>query len=191
MKITGGKLKGHTLFTPPSKETSIRPLRSRIRKALFDILGNDLKGFYVLDLFAGTGALGIEALSRDADFVVFVDFSPLSIKLIHKNLEKLGLKEKAKVFKLHLPEELPKLPSLMGKTFKKFDLIFVTPPYGLGLAEKTLQGIPTFFIKENTLFIVEERTSLKLNFPSERFSLLKIKAYGETTLYFLKYLGIT
>lgn len=185
MKITGGKLKGHTLLTPPSKETSIRPLRSRIRKALFDILGNDLSGFFVLDLFAGTGALGIEALSRKASFVVFVDFSPLSIKLIYKNLERLGLKERSKVFKLHLPEELSKIPSLIGETIKKFDLIFITPPYGLGLAEKTLQELPPLLLKRDTLLVVEERTSLNLSFPLERFFLIKTKTYGETTLYFL------
>ncbi|MFN3505798.1 MAG: RsmD family RNA methyltransferase, partial [Caldimicrobium sp.] len=127
MRITGGTLKGKPLITPSKKEISIRPLRSRIRKALFDVIGNNLSGFWVLDLFAGTGALGIEALSRGALFVVFVDYSPLSLHIIRKNLEKLGLNEKAKILKLKLPEELNKIPALIKSNYEKFDLIFITP----------------------------------------------------------------
>lgn len=136
MKITGGLYKGQTLYTPRDRENSIRPLRSRVRKALFDILGNNLENFYVLDLFAGTGALGIEALSRGADFVIFVDYSPLSISLIRKNLEKLGLIKKARIFRLKIPEELEKILNFLQNNSLKFDLIFITPPYRKSLAEK-------------------------------------------------------
>ncbi|MFN4197072.1 MAG: 16S rRNA (guanine(966)-N(2))-methyltransferase RsmD [Caldimicrobium sp.] len=186
MRITGGTLKGRALITPPKKEISIRPLRSRIRKALFDVLGENLAGFLVLDLFAGTGALGIEALSRGAHFAIFVDNNSLSLNIIQKNLEKLGLKEKAKILKLTLPEEINKITALVKNTHKKFDLIFITPPYGKGLAEKTLQQLPSHLYKDSSTVVVEERSTISLNIPSEKFICEKKKTYGETTLYFLK-----
>lgn len=186
MRITGGTLKGKPLITPSKKEISIRPLRSRIRKALFDVIGNNLSGFWVLDLFAGTGALGIEALSRGALFVVFVDYSPLSLHIIRKNLEKLGLNEKAKILKLKLPEELNKIPALIKSNYEKFDLIFITPPYEKGLAEKTLHKLPPNLYKDASTLVVEERSNISIYIPSERFICSKKKTYGETTLYFLK-----
>ncbi len=109
MKITGGFLKGRNLYCPSTTASEIRPLRTRIRKALFDILGDDLSGIRVLDLFAGTGALGIEALSRGAEFVLFVDASKKSIELIKKNLERFNLLDKAMVLQITLPQGLKKL----------------------------------------------------------------------------------
>ncbi|MFN3567887.1 MAG: 16S rRNA (guanine(966)-N(2))-methyltransferase RsmD [Caldimicrobium sp.] len=186
MRITGGTLKGRALITPPKKEISIRPLRSRIRKALFDVLGGKLTGFWVLDLFAGTGALGIEALSRGALLAVFVDNNPISLNIIQKNLEKLGLKDKAKILKLTLPEDLNKISVLVENYHKKFDLIFITPPYEKGLAEKTLQRLPPNLYKESTTIVVEENSKISLNIPTARFICEKKKTYGETTLYFLR-----
>ena len=89
MQITGGFLKGRKLVCPSKDLDFIRPLRTRIRKALFDILGQNLSDLKVLDLFAGTGALGIEAISRGASFAVFVDNSPISISIIKKTLKDL------------------------------------------------------------------------------------------------------
>ncbi len=109
MKITGGFLKGRNLYCPPASALEIRPLRTRVRKALFDILGDDLSGLKVLDLFSGTGALGIEALSRGAEFVLFVDASKKSIELIKKNLKRLNLLDKAMVLQITLPQGLKKL----------------------------------------------------------------------------------
>ncbi len=186
MKITGGKFKGQKLYTPPTKEFSIRPLRSRIRKALFDIIGHNLEGWCILDLFAGTGALGIEALSRGANYVIFVDFSPLSLKIIHKNLEKLNLMDNSRILKLRLPEEISKISKHLGENFKGFHLIFITPTYEKGLAEKTLKEIPHSFLQKETLLIVEEKASFPLNVPQEKFEIINSKIYGETKLIFLK-----
>jgi 16S rRNA (guanine966-N2)-methyltransferase len=183
LQITGGFLKGRKFYCPPKDLDLIRPLRTRIRKALFDILGQDLSNLKVLDLFAGTGALGIEAISRGAVFAVFVDSSPISINIIRKNLEKFNLMDKAKIFKLDLPRGLKTL----AKNFQNFfDIIFITPPYGKGLALKTLQNFPKTLLKNEALIIAEERTGIELPEKIANFNLLQKRSYGETTLYIYK-----
>jgi len=179
LKITGGSLKGQRLYTPASKE--IRPLRSRIRKALFDTLGQECIGLKVFDLFAGTGALGIEALSRGAEFVVFVDSSEESKKLILKNLEKFKLLERAKVYKKRLPTGLKELAELHPYSF---DLIFITPPYLKGLALKTLEALPSVFLSPETVVVVEEHSKVELPDRANQLRLFKKKEYGETALWF-------
>ncbi len=183
MQITGGFLKGRKLYCPPKDLDLIRPLRTRIRKALFDVLGHELSNLNVLDLFAGTGALGIEALSRGANFVVFVDAGPVSINIIKKNLEKFNLSKKAKVFKMFLPKGLK---TLSTKFQNFFDLVFITPPYEKGLALKTLKNFPENMLKNKSLVITEERTGIELPESIEKFSLLQKRTYGETTLYIYK-----
>lgn len=187
MQITGGKFKGQKLLTPPPKYLEIRPLRSRIRKALFDILGNDLQGYKVLDLFAGTGALGIEALSRGAEYVLFVDLNPLSLEIIKKNLSKLGLGKKAQILKAKLPEEFIKIEKMAKASSQNFDLIFITPPYEKGLSLKTLEKIPSSLLKEGTIIVVEEKRGISLPEKIFHFFLQKKKAYGETVLHFYLY----
>ena len=183
MQITGGFLKGRKLYSPPKDLNLIRPLRTRIRKALFDMLGQDLSNSKVLDLFAGTGALGIEALSRGAIFAVFVDNSPVSISIIKKNLGKFDLLNKAKVFKLNLPKGL----KILLKSFQNFfDLVFITPPYEKGLALKTFQNLSKDLLQENATIIVEERTGIKLPEKMGNFEVIKKRSYGETTLHIYK-----
>src|SRR5665648_882230 len=87
MRIISGWAKGRKLFTPPARETIIRPTSDRAREALFNIIGGQVQGASVLDLFAGTGALGIEALSRGAKNVCFVDFHPQALDLIRRNIQ--------------------------------------------------------------------------------------------------------
>lgn len=183
MQITGGFLKGRKLYSPPKYLTCIRPLRTRIRKALFDILGQELFNLKVLDLFAGTGALGIEALSRGASFVVFVDNSPLSISIIKKNLEKFSLQDKAKIFKLELPKGL----NFLLRNFQNFfDLIFITPPYEKGLGLKTIQNLPKSLLQENAIVIVEEKKGVELPEKISDFEIIEKRNYGETTLHIYK-----
>jgi len=182
VRITGGSLKGRALKFPPSGTKEIRPLRTRVRKALFDVLGNDFEGISVLDLFAGTGALGIEALSRGAKFCLFVDASPVAINLIKTNLSRLNLEDKARVWKLVLPKGLKKVKN----TYKNFfDLVFIAPPYETGLSKEVLKRFPSEVLKEDAILVVEERTGEPLPFP-QGFELIDTRTYGETTLYFLK-----
>ncbi len=183
MRITGGRFKGQTLLTPSKGQLEIRPLRSRLRKALFDLLGQDLTGIQVLDLFSGTGALGLESLSRGAELVIFVDLNPESLKLINKNLERLNLKEKAKVLRLRLPEEIKKL-LILGR--EVFALVFITPPYRKGLAQKTLEALPQEVLAPQALVVVEEESSV--NLPSRVGALIleEKRTYGETSFFFYR-----
>jgi 16S rRNA (guanine966-N2)-methyltransferase len=118
MRVVGGELGGRRLTAPRGLAT--RPTSERIREALFSILG-DIDGADVLDLFAGSGALGIEALSRGAGHATFVDDAPAAIRAITRNVEALGLDERAFVVKCDLRVALPHN--------KKFSHVFVDPPY--------------------------------------------------------------
>jgi len=182
LKITGGFLKGQKLFLPPSKTLEIRPLRSRIRKSVFDLLGQDLSGIKVLDLFAGTGALGIEAISRGAELVFFIDLNELSLSLIRKNLEKFKLTDKAYVLKLKLPEGLTKLSKNYPEV--KFNLVFITPPYRTGLSLKTLKALPLNLLTSEATIMVEEAKEVNLPEKTISFFLKDKRTYGETSLYF-------
>jgi 16S rRNA (guanine966-N2)-methyltransferase len=124
MRITGGEARGRRLVTP--RGLDIRPTSDRVREAIFSIIGQDLSGRQVLDLFAGTGSLGLEALSRGARSVLFIDHSPLSIRLIKKNLSRCGYMESGVVLKRDLIRGIPwHHPCLSGK----IDLVFLDPPY--------------------------------------------------------------
>ena len=190
MKITGGFLKGRSLYCPSKSAFEIRPLRTRIRKALFDILGDDLSGIKVLDLFAGTGALGIEALSRGAEFIVFVDASPKSVELIKKNLERFNLLDKALILKLSLPHGLNKLKFKQIQCIKhlewSFDLVFITPPYRSGLSLMTLENLPKEILKPTSLIVVEEESEIDLPHETLEFKLEERRTYDETTLHFYR-----
>jgi 16S rRNA (guanine966-N2)-methyltransferase len=193
VKITGGFLRGRNIYCPSASALEIRPMRTRIRKTLFDILGDDLSGLRVLDLFAGTGAIGIEALSRGAEFVLFVDASKTSIELIKKNLERFNLLDKAMILQTTLPQGLNKIKErtlLLGKgeelnkeTFQ-YDLVFITPPYRTGLGLKTLENLPTEILNPKALIVVEEKTGVDLPDEVAQFELEDKRVYGETTLYF-------
>ncbi|AEH45074.1 methyltransferase [Thermodesulfatator indicus DSM 15286] len=176
MRITAGKYKGRVLKSPKSR--TIRPMMDKVRKALFDSLGLKVEGAKVLDLFCGTGALGLEALSRGAEKVVFVDQSGEALSLVKENLASLGEKN-AEIKRLTLPNGLKKLKP------NTFDLIFITPPYGTGLALKTLKEIESF-LSEDGVVVVEENT--EEDFPNEMGNLLKFreKTYGQTRLHFYR-----
>jgi 16S rRNA (guanine966-N2)-methyltransferase len=195
LKITGGFLKGRNLYCPPASALEIRPLRTRIRKALFDILGDDLSGLRVLDLFSGTGALGVEALSRGAEFVLFVDSNKKSVELIKKNLERFNLLDKAMILQIALPQGLKKIKERFfflkkGEGSQKetphYDLVFITPPYRTGLSLKTLENLPSEILNPKALIVVEEESGVDLPDEVAQFELEDKRAYGETTLYFYR-----
>lgn len=183
MKISGGILRGRRIFSPPEDSQEIRPLRGRIRKALFDMLADDMSGWKVLDLFAGTGALGIECISRGAELAVFVDSSPLSISLIKRNLKHLEIEDKAKVFEAKLPGFLKK-PIL--KSFSPFDLVFITPPYKKKLAVKTLEKLSEDLLDKDAIIILEEHEEIEIPERVGEYILVKSRNYGETSIYFFK-----
>lgn len=178
MRITGGQAKGRVLAS--LKGWNIRPTSDRVREAIFNLIGQDVTGFKILDLFAGTGSLGIEALSRGASRVLFIDNSLQSIKLIKKNLARSGYEPLGFVWKKDLTKGLPLRHPMLKE---KFDLIFVDPPYEkemipplLGeLSGRDLLGSPAIAVAE----------SFKTEMLPEvlgKLQMVKSRIYGETKI---------
>jgi 16S rRNA (guanine(966)-N(2))-methyltransferase RsmD len=180
MRIVGGHFKGKTFRTKIPK--NIRPTSDFVREAIFDILTNliNLNGKNVLDLFAGTGMLGIEALSRGASFCHFVDKSKTSSNIILSNLESLSI-DRTK-YKVTLADVFSFLRTYQNE--RKFDVIFADPPYNSNLSTKLIND--KSFVKiaqDGTIFVVETSKQYDLK-DNEFLKLLKKKEYGDTTIYF-------
>ncbi|EJF90792.1 16S rRNA (guanine(966)-N(2))-methyltransferase RsmD [Bartonella tamiae] len=178
MRIVAGKYSGRSLVTPSGD--AIRPTTDRTRESLFNILASRQNNFWhnrrVLDLFSGTGALGIEALSRGAEAAVFVEHSVEGRALIHKNIEAIGLQGVARILRRDATRLGP-----IG-TMKPFDSVFADPPYNRGLAEKALiSALEGGWLLPNTTLIIEESCEASLNLP-EIFFLDDVRHYGGTII---------
>jgi len=178
MRITGGQKKGCRLA--PFKGLDIRPTSDKVREAIFNFLNQDMEGLHILDLFAGTGSFGIEALSRGADHAVFIDNSVKSINLIKKNLEKCGYLKTALVIKKDLSRGLPVRPDFAQK---KFDLVFIDPPYGRGLIPPLLKELAMGKIVRKTGMIITESQKYEI-LPDKQNGLTcgDSRRYGETKI---------
>jgi len=178
MRITGGQVKGRLLAS--LKGLNIRPSSDRVKEAIFNLIGQDITGAKVLDLFAGAGSLGIEALSRGALWTLFIDNSQQSIKLIKKNLTLCGYESSGFILKMDLTRGLPWRYPLMKK---KFDLVFIDPPYRKKFILPILKELSDrkFLISPS---VVVAETSRIDNLPAElgKLELVKIRIYGETKI---------
>src|SRR5436190_17620731 len=153
MRIVGGRLRGRALVAPKSQ--GIRPTADRLREALFNILahayGDPVSGARALDLFAGTGALGLEALSRGASFALFVDDGAEARALMRQNIETLGLAAATRIFRRDATKLGPAHP------VEPFSLAFLDPPYGRGLAETALVSAHEGrWLTDEAMIVVEE-----------------------------------
>ncbi len=135
MRVIAGTVKGHRLKTP--KGQAVRPTAARVKEALFNILPHDLSGFRILDLFAGTGNLSVEALSRGAEEAFLVDLSPRTGRTIRENLQTLGFSHRSRVFTGSALQSI----RLLVRRRETFDLIFLDPPYEKGWVGKILRAI--------------------------------------------------
>ncbi len=182
MRVVGGNLRGRTLATPKSQ--TIRPTAERLRQALFNILfhayGDPITDARVLDLFAGTGALGIEALSRGAAFALFIDESAEARALLRENVTALGLGGVARIFR----RDATKLGS--AHPIEPFSLAFLDPPYGQGLAERALASAREGgWLSPGTLVVVEEAAKAHFAAP-EGFKELERRGYDDTEFIILR-----
>ena len=178
MRITGGQAKGRLLAS--LKGWNIRPTSDRVREAVFNLIGQDVSGFKVLDLFAGTGCLGIEALSRGAARALFIDNSIQSIKLIKKNLVRCGYESLGSVLKKDLTRGLPRKHPLLKE---EFDLIFLDPPYEKKMIPPLLGELSDRDILASPSIAVAE--SFKTETLPEvlgRFQMISFRTYGETKI---------
>jgi len=176
MRIIAGKAKGHRIYAPKGLNT--RPTTDRVRESLFNILQPIINGTEVLDLFAGTGALGIEALSRGAKHVDFVDCWLPAIKAIKRNLSLTKLESYASVFQ---EDSL----NFIKKVGKKYDLIFLDPPYQTDLAIQALNLLHTV-LQDDGIIVVE--TSKLIEIPEQvgKFCTYRQSVYGDTRIWFYK-----
>ncbi len=178
MKIIGGQYRGRTLFAP--KGHQVRPTTSRLRESLFDICG-DIEGAVFLDLFAGGGAIGCEALSRGASHVTFVDNSRQSLAIVEKNVTLLGEKERSTLLCLDVFEALRKFV----KKNEHFHLIFADPPYGKGYSDQVLAFIDAHSLLEKggRLFLEDEKLhSGSPSTPLRHLTLISARVIGDAEL---------
>jgi 16S rRNA (guanine966-N2)-methyltransferase len=183
MRVVGGRLKGRNIASPSTQ--AIRPTADRLREALFNILihayDNPVLDARVLDLFAGTGALGIEAVSRGAAFTLFVDNGAEARALLRNNVEALGLGGVTKVYRRDAADLGPAHP------VEPFSLVFLDPPYRMKLAEKALGSLRDGgWLTPEALLVVEEHKAAGFVAP-DRFEELERRAYDDTEFTFLRF----
>lgn len=184
MRIVGGAFRGRALAAPGDNRT--RPTSDRVREAVFNILahgiaGFELEGARVLDLFAGTGALGLEALSRGAAFCLFVEEEAEARALIRRNVEALGLTGVTKIFRRDATELGP-----AGRN-GGFTLAFLDPPYGLGLAERALASASAGgWLAPDAVAVIEERKGTAVALPAG-YVALDERSWGDTQVLFARF----
>jgi 16S rRNA (guanine966-N2)-methyltransferase len=187
MRIIGGSAKRRSLKSP-SASLGVRPILGRIKKSLFDILRPRLDNAEFLDLYAGSGAVGIEALSRGAASVTFVDLNPNCLSVVRQNLSRLQLFDKAKVVKADASRSLTHVGG-------PFDLIFMGPPYhdakwnALHLTSPTLSAIAGAGVLKPGGWVIGQHHAKEVLVDDPRWRMFRRENYGDTRLSFFEYAG--
>lgn len=190
MRIVSGKHRGRRIEAPPGKNT--RPTTDQVRESLFNVLrhsgwggdaGDPVEGAHVLDVFCGTGALGLEALSRGAADAVFMDTAPPALKAVRANVEKFAEGDNALILRADASR-----PGKRPDQSAPRDLVFMDPPYGKKLGEAALTGLARRkWLADQALIVFEEATASKIALP-EGFTLIGERKFGETTIRFCRYM---
>lgn len=173
MRVITGIARGKRLITVPGDDI-VRPTSEKVKEALFSSIQFDIEGRRILDLFAGCGQLGIEALSRGAKSCVFVDSNDASLNAIKKNLENTGLANLAKTYKSDYS-------AFAVRCADKFDIAFLDPPYKLGILEDALKKTAPLMSNFGKIFC-EHPIDIKLPDAVENFSVCKVYRYGKTAI---------
>jgi len=182
LRIIGGKARGRRIHSVPGDTT--RPITDKVREAVFNILGADIQGAVVLDLFAGTGSVGIEALSRGADSVYFVELNRKAIAIIQENLRSTGLSEGAFV------RHTDAFSMLEGKVSQHFDYIYIAPPQYKEMWSRALQSVDRHleWLSEDAWVIVQihptEYKPIGVGLPIHNLIEFDQRRYGSTLLVF-------
>ena len=177
MRIVGGILKGRSLVS--FNEQNIRPTSDMVRESLFNILRYDIEGTSFLDLFAGTGAVGIEAYSRGAKKVVLNDISKESLTVIKKNLDKCKITDKSVITVTASDAEE------FVKRTEKFDIVYIDPPYKSDVIERLLKYLPDI-LSENGIAIIETEKPFSFNGTNYGLEIYDTRKYGRARLAFLR-----
>ncbi len=184
MRIVAGKFRGRALAAPENE--SLRPTSDRVRESVFNILAHGIAGFElagarVIDLFAGTGALGLEAMSRGASYCLFVEDNADARALIRTNVEVFGLTGETRIFRRDATDLGP------AGNKDRYSLAFLDPPYGKGLGEKALAILSQGkWLTRGAVCVLEERAGTNVTLPPE-YDLLDTRTYGDTEIRLLKF----
>ncbi|MCK4386332.1 MAG: 16S rRNA (guanine(966)-N(2))-methyltransferase RsmD [candidate division Zixibacteria bacterium] len=179
MRIISGEHKSRRLVG--GKKTRVRPTSDRVKESIFNILQEEVMGKRILDLFAGAGSLGIEALSRGAESVTFVDASSQSINVLKKNIKSLNLESRSTILRLDGLKAINKLK-------RNFQMIFADPPYLKGFVQRVIDSVAqSEVLEKNGVLILEHHKKETFSFPEEKLSVLRQKKIGDTVIsFFLK-----
>ncbi len=184
MRIVAGRFRGRAIATP--EHEGLRPTSDRVRESIFNILAHgiadfELEGARVIDLFAGTGALGLEALSRGASYCLFVEEGVEARALIRRNVEAFGLTGETRIFRRDATDLGP------AGNMPPYSLAFLDPPYGKGLAGRALAGlVQGGWLAPGALCVVEDRAGEQLDRP-DSCGPLDVRTWGETQVHFLRF----
>lgn len=182
MRIITGKAKGCRLKAPRGMTT--RPTADRVKESLFNILGRDVAGARVLDLFAGTGNLGLEALSRGAAAAAFVDQSAESVRVIRENALHTKLIDQAQIIRGDVFSALRRF----AHSKEKFNLLFCDPPYLKNLAQETLKLLDKIeLLAENSVVVIEHDCKDDLELVLDNLVFQRRQVYGQTAISFFLY----
>jgi 16S rRNA (guanine(966)-N(2))-methyltransferase RsmD len=181
MRIISGTSKGRRLAAPKHHHT-LRPTSDRVKESIFNILGEEVGGKVVLDLFAGTGNLGVEALSRGAERAVFVEKGRRALQLIHKNLLHCGMEGRSEI----LSKDANRAIGILNQKGETFDLILMDPPYEKGLIRKTLMKLQSLRIyHEDSILVIEHDRREPLPEVVDGWDLIRQRRIGDTVISFL------
>lgn len=181
MRVITGKVKGHRIKAP--KGLSTRPTTDRVKESLFNIIGYISENSRVLDLFSGSGNIGIEFLSRGANECYFIENNYTSIKIIKENLENTKFLPQSYVFKNDVNSAI----RILGKKGQRFDYVFMDPPYEKGLVQPTLENIcKEKILNDNGIVIIEHESQMTLPEKIDNIAKLDTRKYGGTTITFYK-----
>ncbi len=181
MRIIAGQFRGRRLQAPRGR--NIRPTSDRLRETIFNMIGCDIAGHNVIDLFAGTGAMGIEALSRGAEHVVFIDKHPRALECVRRNMEPLEVRHRWQSIRWDVGQDLRCLRALKVR----FGYAFIDPPYNRGLVDRALRNLMEADAMHTRSLIVVEHDHLEgIAPPKGILSLQDQRRFGKTLVTFLR-----
>jgi 16S rRNA (guanine(966)-N(2))-methyltransferase RsmD len=185
MRIISGTSRGKKLRT--LRGQTIRPTSDRVKESIFNILAEEVAGKHVLDLFAGTGNLGIEALSRGATKTIFVEKEKSAIDLIKKNLSQCGFADRSQI----ITGEVERAIRHLHRKGEVFDLIFMDPPYRKGLVQRTLEILQTQSVHhEGSILVIEHDRREALSESMQGWTLTRKRQFGDTVVSFIAPTGL-
>lgn len=182
MRIIAGKAKGHPIKAPKGRHT--RPTADRIKEAVFSVLAPYIPGSRILDAFAGSGALGLEALSRGASQAVFIEADSSASRILSENLRHLGFQDQGRVLKGDSLKIIPRLKQRYQE--EGFQLVFLDPPYNKGFLDKALKALVSgAILAPDAILVLETSSKVREPFETEGFAIIKESQYGDTAIIYL------